>query len=68
VSTKFVEFTNALTNKPVWVNPDHVRNAQAVPNHPEWTRLAMGGEGQDAAVHGALKSVLEVLRGERDGP
>jgi hypothetical protein len=34
---RFVEFTNARANKPVWVNPDHVRNAQAVPGHDDWT-------------------------------
>jgi hypothetical protein len=60
---RFLEFTSALTNQSVWVNPDHVRNAQAVPNHPDWTRLAMGGEGQDVAVKGDPNSVLEILKG-----
>ena len=63
---RFVEFTNARTTKPVWVNPDHPRNVQAVPNHPEWTKLAMGGEGQDVVVDGAPKSVLEDLAGEAE--
>jgi hypothetical protein len=66
VSIKFVEFTNAHTHTPVWVNPDHLRNVQAVPNHPEWTKLAMGGEGQDVVVDGAPKSVLEDLAGEAE--
>jgi hypothetical protein len=60
---RFVEFTNARTNKPVWVNPDHVRNAQTVLGHKDWTQLAMGGEGQDVGVQGGLKSVLEILKG-----
>ena len=63
---RFVEFTNARTTKPVWVNPDHLRNVQAVPNHPEWTKLAMGGEGQDVVVDGAPKFVLEDLAGEAE--
>ena len=62
---KFVEFTNARTNQPVWVNPDHVRNAQAVPGHDDWTELAMGGKGQDVAVQGHPKSVLEELTEQR---
>jgi hypothetical protein len=62
---RFVEFTNARANKPVWVNPDHVRNAQAVPGHDDWTELAMGGGGQDVAVEGDPKSVSEELMGER---
>jgi hypothetical protein len=61
VSDKFVEFTNARTNQPVWVNPDHVRNAQAVAGKPDWTELAMGGKGQDVAVQRNPKSVLEEL-------
>jgi hypothetical protein len=28
----------------------------------------MGGEGQDVDVKADLKAVLEILRGERDGP
>ena len=59
---RFVEFTNTHTHKPMWVNPDHVRNVQAVPGH-NWARLAMGGEGKDVAVEGDLKSVLETLTG-----
>jgi hypothetical protein len=62
VSDKFVEFTNTRTNQPVWVNPDHVRNAQAVPGKPDWTELAMGGKGQDVTVQGDPKSVLKELR------
>jgi hypothetical protein len=61
---RFVEFTNARANKSVWVNPDQVRNAQAVPGHEDWTELAMGG-GQDVAVEGDPKSVSEELMGER---
>ena len=63
---RFVEFTNARTPKPVWVNPDHVRNVQAVPGHDDWTELAMGGGGQDVAVEGEPKSVLEDLTGEAE--
>jgi hypothetical protein len=63
---RFVEFTNARTTKPVWVNPDHVRNVQAVPSHDDWTELAMGGGGQDVAVEGDPKSVLEDLTGEAE--
>jgi hypothetical protein len=63
---RFVELTNARANKPVWVNPDHVRYAQAVPGHDDWTELAMGGGGQDVAVEGDPKSVLEELTGERE--
>jgi hypothetical protein len=66
VSDKFVEFTNARTNQPVWVNPDHVRNAQGVPGKPDWTEPAMGGKGQDVAVQGNPKSVLEELTGDRE--
>ena len=62
---KFVEFTNARTNQSVWVNPDHVRNAQAVPGKPDWTELAMGGKGQDVAVQGDPKSVLKELTEQR---
>jgi hypothetical protein len=65
---RFVEFTNARTNKPVWVNPEHVRTAQAGSLQNNMIALAMGGEGQDVAVEGDLKSVLEELTGERDGP
>jgi hypothetical protein len=64
VSATFVQFTNPSTSKPVSVNPNHVRNAQEVPGHPEWTRLAMGGEGQDVTVKGDLESVLETLTGK----
>lgn len=66
MTDKFVEFTNPRTNQPVWVNPHHVRNAQPVPGHPDWTELAMGGKGQDVAVQGNPKSVLEELTGERE--
>ena len=48
------------------VNPDHVRNVQAVPGHDDWTELAMGGGGQDVAVEGEPKSVLEDLTGEAE--
>jgi hypothetical protein len=68
VPIKFVEFTNARTNKPVGVNPEHVRTAQPGSLQNNMIALAMGGEGQDVAVEGDLKSVLEILRGERDGP
>ena len=63
MSDKFVEFTNARTNQPVWVNPDHVRHAQAGSLQNNMIALAMGGEGQDVAVEGDPKSVLEILRG-----
>jgi hypothetical protein len=68
VSIKFVEFTNARTNEPVGVNPEHVRTAQPGSLQNNMIALAMGGEGQDVAVEGDFKSVLEILRGERDGP
>jgi hypothetical protein len=68
MSTKFVEFTNVATAKPVWVNPDCVRSVQPVPGQHGLVRLAMGGEGQDVDVKGDLKPILEILRGERDGP
>jgi hypothetical protein len=63
VSTKFVEFTEAGTLTPVWVNPDYVRNLKPLPGHDGWVMLAMGGEGQDVTVKGDLKAVLETLKG-----
>ena len=45
---------------------DHVRNVQAVAGHDDWTELAMGGGGQDVAVEGDPKSVLEDLTGEAE--
>jgi hypothetical protein len=68
VSATFVQFTNSHTNAPAWVNPDHVRSVQPMPGRDGSVRLAMGGEKQDLTVKGDLKSVLEILRGEIDGP
>jgi hypothetical protein len=68
VSVTFVQFTNPHTQKPVWVNPDHVRNVQPLSGYDGYVALAIGGEGQDVTVKGDLKSVLEILRGEIDGP
>jgi hypothetical protein len=68
VSVTFVQFTNSLTGAPAWVNPDYVRHVHPAPGHNR-TRLEMGGgEGKEVIVEGDLKSVLEILRGERDGP
>jgi hypothetical protein len=63
MSTKFVEFTNPRTNKPVLVNPAHVRTAQPIAGK-NWIELDMGGK--DVAVEGDLKSVLEALTGESE--
>jgi hypothetical protein len=68
VPVTFVQFTKFHTNAPAWVNPDCVRSVQPVPGQRGLVRLAMGGEGQDVDVKADLKAVLEILRGERDGP
>jgi hypothetical protein len=67
VPVTFVQFTNLHTNAPAWVNPDYVRTVQPAPGQNR-TRLEMGEEGKDVIVDGDLKAVLEILRGERDGP
>jgi hypothetical protein len=62
MSTKFVCFINPHTNKPVLVNPAHVRTASEV--DPQKVALVMDG-GLRQEVEGDLKSVWETLTGEK---
>jgi hypothetical protein len=63
MSTKFVEFTNPHTNKPILVNPAQVRTAAEVDGQNR-VRLVMDG-GTHQEVEGDLKSVWEALTGEK---
>jgi hypothetical protein len=62
MSTKFVCFINPHTNKPILVNPTHVRTASEV--DPQKVALVMDG-GLRQEVEGDLKSVWETLTGEK---
>ena len=55
MSTKFVLFTNAHTNKPVLVNPAHVNTASEVDGH-NMVRLVM-----DAGSHQEVADILESI-------
>jgi hypothetical protein len=58
MSTKLVEFTNPHTNKPVLVNPDHIRTVSEVEvDGYNRVRLLM-----DAGYHQDVEGELAIVR------
>jgi hypothetical protein len=67
MSTKFVLFTNPQGNKPVLVNPAHVRTASES-GSAQVTLVMDHMHGGYQDVVGDLKSVCAMLTGESDAP